>query len=118
MRPLPKESIMMKTKTICAAVALALGSIVLVAYAAERIVGQKDKQFTIKALKIKAGEAVDFRNDDSFFHNVFSLSDAKSFDLGSFPQGQSRRVVFDKPGIVDVECSIHPDMKMTITVEK
>lgn len=81
-------------------------------------VTQKNKQFSIKSLKIKVGDSVSFKNEDPFVHNIFSLSDTKSFDLGSYPQGQSKTVTFDKPGTVEVECAIHPDMKLTITVEK
>jgi plastocyanin len=81
-------------------------------------VGQKDKAFTTKALTVKVGEAVTFRNDDPFFHNIFSLSEVQSFDLGSYPQGQSRKTVFSKAGKVEVECAIHPEMKMVVNVEK
>lgn len=88
------------------------------AWSAEVLVDQKDKQFSKKALKIKVGDVVEFRNSDPFAHNIFSLSDAKSFDLGSYPQGQSKKVTFDKPGKVEVECSIHPGMQMTVEVEK
>lgn len=88
------------------------------AWGVEHVVDQKDKAFTKKSMKIKVGDSVDFRNSDPFFHNVFSLSDVKSFDLGSYPQGESKRVVFDKPGKVEVECSIHPQMQMVIEVEK
>jgi len=84
----------------------------------EHVVGQKNKTFSVSALKVKAGDTVSFRNDDPFFHNVFSLSDAQPFDLGSYPQGQTRKATFTKPGKVEVECAIHPDMKMTIQVEK
>jgi plastocyanin len=84
----------------------------------ELMVDQKDKQFHPQKLKVKAGDSVKFVNSDSYFHNVFSLSDAKTFDLGSYPQGQSRSVKFDTPGVIEVECAIHPGMKMTITVEK
>jgi len=86
-------------------------------WAAEFVVGQKAKAFTAKELKIKAGDVVSFPNQDPFFHNVFSLSPSKTFDLGSYPQGQTRKVTFDKPGKVDVECAIHPNMHMTIHVE-
>jgi plastocyanin len=88
------------------------------ALAKDYTVDQKDKQFSQKALKIKVGESVDFRNSDGVSHNVFSLSDPKSFDLGSYPQGQSKRVTFDKPGKVEIECSIHPTMQMVVEVEK
>jgi plastocyanin len=86
--------------------------------AAEVVVDQKDKQFSQKTVKIKVGDTVTFRNSDPFAHNVFSLSDTKSFDLGSYGQGQSKSVVFDKPGKVEVECSIHPAMQMVIEVAK
>ena len=42
---------------------------------------------------------------------------AKTFDLGSYPQGQSKKVVFDKPGTVEVECAIHPEMKLVVEVK-
>ena len=88
------------------------------ALGAEQLIDQKDKQFSKKAIKIKVGDVVEFRNSDPFAHNIFSLSDTKSFDLGSYPQGQSKKVTFDKPGKVEVECSIHPGMQMDIEVEK
>jgi plastocyanin len=81
-------------------------------------VGQKDKQFSVSSLKIKAGDTVNFVNQDPFFHNVFSLSDAKTFDLGSYPQGQGRKMTFNEPGVVEVECAIHSQMKLVIEVTK
>ena len=88
------------------------------AHAKDFEVQQKDKQFSQKSLTVKVGDAVSFKNEDTISHNVFSLSDAKTFDLGSYPQGQAKKVVFDKPGTVEVECAIHPDMKMNIEVQK
>lgn len=79
-------------------------------------VGQKDKSFTVRTLRIRVGDSINFRNDDPFFHNVFSLSDARTFDLGSYPQGQSRKVTFDKAGTIEVECAIHPAMKLQVEV--
>lgn len=88
------------------------------AAAAEHTVAQKGKAFSVKKIKVKLGDTVKFVNDDPFSHNVFSLSNIKSFDLGSYPQGGAKSVSFDKAGTVDVECAIHPDMQMTIEVEK
>lgn len=88
------------------------------ALAAEVQVDQKDKQFSKKSIKIKVGDTVEFKNSDSVAHNIFSLSDTQSFDLGSYTQGQSKKVTFDKPGKVEVECSIHPNMQMVVEVEK
>jgi plastocyanin len=87
------------------------------AFAETHEVGQKNKEFTIRALTLKQGDKVKFINLDTFFHNVFSLSDAAMFDLGSFPEGQFKEVVFDQVGTVEVECAIHPNMKMVINVE-
>ena len=79
-------------------------------------VAQKDRKFTVQHLEIARGDIVSFPNLDPFFHNVYSLSPARTFDLGSYPKGETRRVTFEKTGKVEVRCAIHPDMKMTITV--
>lgn len=93
-----------------------------VVVAGEVEVGQKDKTFVqngnpVESLSISKGDTVKFRNHDPFFHNVFSLSDAKTFDLGSYPAGQHRDVVFDAPGTIEVECAIHPQMFLKIDVK-
>lgn len=98
--------------------AAALVFLALPLHAADHLVDQKDKQFTITSLRIKVGDSVTFRNSDPFAHNVFSLSDVKGFDLGSYAKGQSKSVTFDKAGKVEVECSIHPTMQMVIEVVK
>jgi len=98
------------------ALALAVGC--GAASAAEHVVAQKGKAFSTKKLSVKLGDSVKFVNEDPFSHNVFSLSDAKSFDLGSYGQGGSKSIVFDKAGQVEVECAVHPDMKLIIEVAK
>lgn len=85
--------------------------------AQEHLVSQKNKSFSVKKLVVKVGDSIKFVNDDSFAHNVFSLSAAKSFDLGSFGNGGAKSVTFDKPGQVEVECAVHPDMRMNIEVK-
>ena len=85
------------------------------------VVDQKNKSFVnngnkVEKLQVKAGDTIRFKNEDPFFHNIFSLSDLKTFDLGSFPQGEFKDVVFDKSGVVEVECAIHPEMYMEVTV--
>lgn len=81
-------------------------------------VAQKDKKFSQKSLMVNVGDAISFKNEDPFVHNIFSLSDTKTFDLGSYPQGQSKKVSFEAPGTVEIECAIHPDMKMIVEVKK
>ena len=83
----------------------------------EHAVAQKNKSFSVKKLTVKVGDTVKFVNEDSFAHNVFSLSAAKSFDLGSFGNGGTKTVTFDKPGKVEVECAVHPDMRLDIEVK-
>ena len=85
--------------------------------AAEYEVGQKNKSFTVKNLKIKVGDTVSFPNHDPFFHNVFSLSAEKTFDLGSYKKGETKKLIFEKPGKIEVECAIHPKMRMIIEAE-
>jgi len=86
------------------------------AQAGEHLVTQKNKSFSVKKLTVKVGDTVKFLNEDSFAHNVFSLSAPKSFDLGSFGNGGTKTVTFDKPGKVEVECAVHPDMRLDIEV--
>jgi len=90
--------------------------VALPAAAADHVVAQKDKAFTVKTLSIKAGDKVEFRNDDTFSHNIFSLTDAMPFDLGTYGTGQSKTVTFGKPGKFEIECAIHPDMRMVVSV--
>lgn len=99
------------------ALAIMLSAAPMTSWANEHEVGQKNKAFTVKALTIKQGDTVSFPNFDSFFHNVYSLSDVKSFDLGSYKQGETKKIKFDEKGVIEVECAIHPKMQMTITVE-
>lgn len=98
--------------------AFALASLTCPALGAEHEVLQKGSAFSVKTLKVKVGDAVSFRNEDPYFHNVFSLSDVQSFDLGSYPQGQAKKVTFSKEGKVEVECAIHPAMKMVVETAK
>jgi plastocyanin len=71
---------------------------------------QKNKQFHPHVLALPVGAAVEFPNDDPFFHNVFSLYKGKRFDLGLYEAGRSRTVRFERPGVSFVFCNIHPQM--------
>jgi plastocyanin len=80
------------------------------------VMDQKNETFIPHVLPIVAGTAVRFLNSDKVYHNVFSLSPTRSFDLGRYPKGQYRDVVFDKPGVVSVYCDIHTYMNAFILV--
>jgi hypothetical protein len=79
-------------------------------------IGQKDEQFVPQVTAVTVGSTVDFPNDDPFFHNVFSLSKAATFDLGRYPSGSSRARTLPRPGIVKVFCDIHSHMTALIMV--
>jgi plastocyanin len=77
---------------------------------------QRNETFLPGVLAITVGTLVDFPNNDSTYHNVFSLSKAKRFDLGRYAQGRSKSVRFDRPGIVRVFCDIHSHMSAFVLV--
>ena len=77
---------------------------------------QEDESFSPRVVAITRGSTVEFPNFDPYFHNVFSLSGAATFDLGRYPDGQSRSRQFANPGIVKVYCHIHSQMSATIVV--
>ena len=75
---------------------------------------QKNKSFHPSLLVIPVGGKVEFPNRDPFFHNVFSLYEGKSFDLGLYESGTTRFVQFDKPGISFIFCNIHAEMSAVV----
>jgi plastocyanin len=77
---------------------------------------QRDETFVPHVLAITVGTIVDFPNNDRTFHNVFSLSRVRRFDLGRYGAGRSESVRFDRPGIVRVFCDIHSHMNAFIHV--
>jgi plastocyanin len=87
-------------------------------HAADHLVTQSSKAFSAKVVEAKVGDTLSFRNDDAFVHNIFSLSDVQSFDLGTFTKGETRKVKLEQPGRVEVECAVHPEMKLVVEVKK
>jgi plastocyanin len=77
---------------------------------------QTGRRFVPDLVAVTAGDHVDFPNRDPFLHNVFSQSPPRKFDLGSFKKGESKDRRFEKPGVVEVYCNIHPEMAATILV--
>ncbi len=77
---------------------------------------QRNECFEPRVVAIATGGSVDFPNDDPVYHNVFSPSPVKRFDLGKYPKGQSRRVTFARAGLVNVFCDIHSHMQAFVLV--
>ena len=79
---------------------------------------QKDLTFVPLLLPIQVGTRVEFPNDDEVYHNIFSYSPAKRFDLGRY-RADERPVpsqVFDTPGLVRLRCDVHEHMRALVLV--
>jgi len=79
-------------------------------------IAQKNKQFGPRVLAVLRGTTVEFPNGDKIMHNVYSRSTVTPFDLGHYKQGESKSVTFNKVGVIDIYCNIHPDMAATVLV--
>ncbi len=80
------------------------------------VLDQVDKHFKPRLMVIQVGDVVRIHNSDPVYHNVFSLSKTKRFDVGRRSPGDYKDVEFDKAGKVDVFCDIHSDMHAVIAV--
>ena len=80
------------------------------------VMDQRNETFVPHVLAITTGTTVDFPNSDKFYHNVFSLSKTRPFDLGRYAAGNSRPIRFDRAGIIRVFCDIHSHMNAYILV--
>jgi len=87
------------------------------AVAADHVVNQKDKIFSHSEITIKPGDTVTFKNGDEVSHNVYSSTPGMEFEIRRQAPGASSTVPFPKAGKVDVQCSIHPKMKLTVHVK-
>jgi len=81
-------------------------------------VEQKDLLFVPQLLAVRVGARVEFPNLDDTFHNIFSYSPAKRFDLGRYRADEKPvpAVIFDAPGLVVLRCDIHEHMRGVILV--
>ena len=82
----------------------------------KRVIEQRDKSFAPHVMAVPVGSTVSFPNYDPIFHNVFSLSKTKAFDLGMFKNGESRDVKVDKAGIIRLGCNLHASMSAYLIV--
>jgi plastocyanin len=84
-------------------------------YQADRAFFQNAKR--IVALKVQSGEAVRFHNKNKLSHNLYSVSSSKTFDLGLLRKNESRSILFDRRGEVEIQCAIHPEMLLVVDVQ-
>ncbi len=84
--------------------------------AKQRVIEQRGREFAPRLMAVPVGSTVAFPNFDDIYHNVFSRSEARPFDLGIFKNGQSRELTFDREGIVRIGCNLHANMSTSIVV--
>jgi plastocyanin len=78
---------------------------------------QNGYQFRPSILAVQTGTAIEFPNEDDEFHNVFSYSKTKRFDLGRYRKDEpAKQAVFDKPGLAKIYCEIHQHMRCLVLV--
>lgn len=78
------------------------------------VINQKELEIIPGFMVVPVGTTVRFPNSDDVYHNLFSVSSAKRFDLGRYGQGREKRVTFDRPGEVRIFCDIHPHINAIV----
>ena len=86
------------------------------AHADQFVITQKNLAFSNPLKVIHPGDQIIFTNKDNISHNIVSLTSGFQFDLGVLPSGASKTVTFKNAGVADIQCTIHPNMKMTLFV--
>ena len=85
----------------------------------ETDVDQVGLKFTKKTTEVKAGGVVTFHNSDDVIHNIMTIDENDmTEDYGLQKPGETIKTKFEQQGEFQVRCSIHPKMKMTISVTK
>jgi plastocyanin len=97
---------------------LLAAAIALPAFAVDHEISQANKTFSKSEITIKVGDKLIFKNDDEVTHNVYSITPGMAFDLQRQAPGASSSVTFSKEGTAEVQCSIHPKMKLIVHVQK
>jgi plastocyanin len=85
--------------------------------AADHEITQQDRHFSQTEITIKVGDTISFKNDDEVTHNVFSTTPGMEFDLHRQAPGATSTIPFGKVGDAEVDCSIHPRMKLMVHVK-
>jgi plastocyanin len=96
---------------------LAVSALATGAAAAEHRITMAGSDYAPATVEAKVGETLVFENNDTEAHNVFVPTVAFSTDLGKQDPGKSARLQLTKPGSFEVECVIHQDMNMRVTVK-
>ena len=86
--------------------------------AAGLTIEQSGQQFSQKSAAVGVGDSIVFANHDDVTHNINVINeDDDAADLGLQKPGASLTYKFDKAGRFKVRCSIHPSMKLSVSVK-
>ena len=85
--------------------------------AENHIVNQKDKTFIPHSIDASVGDTITFKNSDPFAHNAYTDDEANEFDIGMQSPGEDVTVEIKASGKFNVECAIHPNMLLEVTVK-
>lgn len=80
------------------------------------VIDQRDHKFIPHVSVVTVGTKVDFPNNDTVFHNVFTEYHAARFDLGMYPRGKTKSQTFDRTGVAVLMCTVHPEMSAYVVV--
>ena len=101
--------------------ASAIATVAVVAWsplaAQDNVVRQAGNAFEPGEMTVPAGTVVQFLNNDTVAHNVFSRTLNNEFQLSLIPPGASGQHRFARAGVVEVRCAVHPRMRLNVTVE-
>lgn len=107
----------MITKKMIALWATATLLMASAAVAMDRSIALKREGFSPMTLVLKRGDTVTFKNEDTVYHHIYSMSGVQPFDLGPFSPAETATVKFNAAGLVTVQCSVHRGEEMTISVK-
>ncbi len=85
-------------------------------FGTDHIVDQKNKTFIPHSITAKVGDTITFKNSDPFAHNAYTDNEANEFDIGMQAPGEDKTVRLKAKAKFNVECAIHPNMLLEVTV--
>ncbi len=86
-------------------------------YAKEHVIDQLGRKFIPAQVKVKVGDTLRFTNSDPFAHNAYTDDVLNEFDTGMQTKGQSAVVPIKAKSSFTVQCAVHPEMLLKVTVE-
>jgi len=86
-------------------------------FGANHIVDQKGKTFIPHSLNVAVGDTITFKNSDPFAHNAYTDDEVNEFDIGMQSPGIDVVIKVKGAGSFNVECAIHPNMLLEVTVK-